>query len=119
MADSDLQIETHAGVTIAVLGEAYENLNEPVLLAASKHLLDLAQTIEPPVLLIDLSRTKFFGSSFLGTLFRTWRRLSSRGGRMAMCSPTEVCGEVLRVTQVDRLWTIYGERNDAVAALRS
>lgn len=117
MTESNLRIERDGNITIVVPGEEYENLNEHLLQAASKHLLDLAQTIDPPILLIDLRDTRFFGSSFLGTFFRTWRRLSARGGRLAMCSPQEVCADVLRVTQVDRLWPIYVERQDALAAL--
>ena len=119
MAESDLQQLTQDGVTVIVLGTAYDNLDETALEAASARLLEIAQSAEPPLVVVDMGRTQFFGSAFLGTLFRVWRRLSARDGKFAVCGVTGVCAEVLEVTQVNRLWTLYDTRDAAVEALAS
>lgn len=60
MNQSDIEVLEIDGVTIAVLGIEYDNLNEEQLTAASDKLLSLAKTIDPPHLVFDLSRTRFF-----------------------------------------------------------
>jgi anti-anti-sigma factor len=118
MATSDLEIVEQDGVTVVALGEEYDNLEELVLERASTRLLEIARSADRPVLLIDMARTKFFGSAFLGTLFRVWRRLSARNGRMAVCCATGVVAEVLDVTQANRLWTQYATREAAIEDLK-
>ncbi|MBI1311215.1 STAS domain-containing protein [bacterium] len=115
---SDLEVIDQDGVTVVVLGAEYDNLEESVLERASTHLLDIAKTAEPPLIVIDMGRTRFFGSAFLGTLFRVWRRLTARNGKMAVCCASGVVAEVLDVTQVSRLWAMHGTRAAAVQDLK-
>ncbi|HEV3021306.1 MAG TPA: STAS domain-containing protein, partial [Pirellulales bacterium] len=77
-------------------------------------LLGAVATAEPPALVVDLSRTRFIGSSFLGVLIRAWKRLRDRDGRMALCCVPANCTEVLRVSKLDSVWSIYPTRDDAV-----
>lgn len=118
MAKSDLEILKLDGVTVVVLGEQYDNLDEPALEAAACELLEVAKAADPPLIVIDMGRTKFFGSAFLGTLFRVWRRLTARKGKLCVCSATGPCAEVLEVTQVDRLWNLFKTREEAVESLK-
>lgn len=118
MAASDLEIIEQDGVTVVVLGAEYDNLEEMTLERASEHLLEIAQSAEPPLILIDMGRTKFFGSAFLGSLFRVWRRLTTRGGKMAVCGASGVVAEVLDVTQASRLWALHETREAAIQDLK-
>lgn len=119
MSQSNLELLKQGDITVIVLAEQYDNLDEPALEAASVELLKIAQTADPPLIVVDMSRTKFFGSAFLGTLFRVWRRLKTRKGKLAMCGATGTCADVLDVTQVNRLWNLYKTRDEAVASLKS
>lgn len=85
MTHSGIETLEVDGVTVAVLGIEHENLGGEKLTAASDLLLSLAKSIDPPRLLLDLSRTRFFGSGMLGVILRVWNRVSTRGGSMAMC----------------------------------
>ena len=113
-----LKITTEAGVIIALLGDEYDNLDIAELEAVSSVLLELAQSATPPQIVINMQHTKFFGSAFLGILFRLWRRISSRGGKMACCNATEVCAQVLEVTQVGKLWALCPSQEAAIAAVK-
>ncbi len=119
MSQSDLEILKQNGVTVVVLGEQYDNLDEPALQAAAAQLLETAQTADPPLIVIDMGQTKFFGSAFLGTLFRVWRRLTTREGNLCVCNASGPCADVLQVTQVDRLWNLFETREAAVESLNS
>lgn len=118
MSESDLEILKQDGVTVIVLGEQYDNLDEPALQAAATELLEIAQAADPPLIVVDMGRTKFFGSAFLGTLFRVWRRLTTRSGKLCVCGATGPCADVLQVTQVDRLWNLFETREAAVESLK-
>ena len=119
MSQSDLELMKRDDITVVVLGEQYDNLDEPALEAAATELLEIAQSADPPLIVVDMARTKFFGSAFLGTLFRVWRRLKTRKGKLAMSGATGPCADVLDVTQVNRLWNLYSTREEAVNSLKS
>lgn len=118
MTKSDLEVLKQDGVTVIVLGEQYDNLDEPSLEAAAAELLEFAKSAEPPLIVVDMARTRFFGSAFLGTLFRVWRRLTARNGKLCVCNATGPCADVLEVTQVDRLWNLFDTRAAAVESLK-
>jgi anti-anti-sigma factor len=106
------------GVTVISLGPDYENLDESLLDTLKETVLQAAQTSDPPLVVLDLSHTKFFGSAFIEVLFRLWNRLNAReGGRFAISGLTPYCAEVLEITRLDQLWPIYSNRDEAVSAL--
>ena len=94
----------------------YENLNEEKLAAAFDLLLSLAKSADPPRLLRDLSRPRFFGPGMLGIIFRGWNRVSTRGVRWPCAVLTASC-DVLKVTKVERLWTLYDTQDDGIKGL--
>lgn len=118
MTTSNVQFLIEDGVHVAVLGTEYDNLDTPSIENAAKQLLELAQAANPPLVVIDMAATKFFGSAFLGVLFRMWRRLTARGGRLVTCNATGICAQVLSVTQVDKLWLLCNSRASAVRSIK-
>ena len=110
---------TKAGeVTVIVFGSDYENLDEQCLDEVRELILETAETADPPQMLLDLSHTSFFGSSFVEVLFRVWNRMNSKdNGKFGICGLTPYCKEVLEITHLDRIWGIYESREDALAGL--
>lgn len=119
-ADYPPEIVKEGQVTIVALGPEYENLDEPRLDALTDVLLQVAETASPPIVLLDLSHTSFFGSAFIEVIFRMWNRLNHReGGKFSICGLSEYCTEVLEVTHLDQLWETYANREEAIRALNS
>ena len=113
-------ISTQNGITIISLGPEYENLDEPGLEGLKDMVLDVARSADPPLVILDLSHTKFFGSAFIEILFRTWNRLKGRdGGLLCISGLTPYCKEVIEVTHLNELWKIFDTLEEAVAALKS
>ena len=104
-ADYPPEIVKEGQVTVVALGPEYENLDEPRLDALTDVLLQVAETASPPIVVLDLSHTSFFGSAFIEVIFRMWNRLS------------EYCTEVLEVTHLDQLWETFDTRDAAIKAL--
>jgi anti-sigma B factor antagonist len=112
-------ISTQNGITIISLGPEYENLDEPGLEGLKDTVLDVARSANPPLVILDLSHTKFFGSAFIEILFRTWNRLKERdGGQLCISGLTPYCKEVIEVTHLNELWKIFDNLEEAVAALK-
>lgn len=106
------------GVTIIALGPEYENLDEAILDELRKVILDAVANANPPLVVLDLSHTKFFGSAFIEILFRAWNRIEQQNGEFCLCGLTTYCAEVIDVTHLNRLWSIYDNREEAVEALK-
>ncbi len=112
------QITTQNGVTIVSLGEEYENLDERVLEELRDVILKVVDEADPPRVILDLSHTKFFGSSFIELIFRSWNRVHAKpGGKFVLSGLTEYCREVIEVTHLDKLWELYDDIPSALAAL--
>lgn len=107
------------GVTIIGLGPDYENLDDAVLDDLRKLILNAVDDADPPLVVLDLSHTKFFGSAFIEVLFRAWNRIVKQEGEFCLSGLTPYCAEVIDVTHLNRLWSIYKNRDEAVAALKA
>lgn len=118
MSDNSLRVEKRGDVTCIILGEAFQNLDEQMLDGIRSRLLSESSAATPPKVVIDLSHTAFFGSSFIEVLFRIWNRLNAApGGKFGIAGLTPYCLEVLQVTHLDRLWSLYPNLDEAVRGL--
>jgi anti-sigma B factor antagonist len=119
MADIAPTIEIRENVTCICLGSKFENLDEQILEAIRSVVLETAAAADPPLVVIDMQYTRFFGSSFIEVLFRIWNRVNSLpGGRFSISSLSPYCREVLEVTHLDKLWELHSSLDEAVAALK-
>ncbi len=105
------------GVTVFQFGPGPHTFHEAQMAEVTEPMLS-ACLAEPPLVVVDLSEVEFFGSSFIELLFRMWKRLNERNGRFVLAGVSPYCGEVLAVTNLDKLWQSYGSRDEAVAALK-
>ena|SRR5579871_2767554 len=117
-ASTTPEISNRDGVTVIGLGVEYENLDEHLLDKLREVMLEVARTADPPLVVLDLSNTKFFGSAFIEILFGLASCLQAREGQFALCGLTPYCREVLTITHLDSLWPIFPKREEAVSALR-
>lgn len=107
------------GVTVITLGSEYENLQETELETLKGALLETVERADPPLIVLDLSHLRYFGSALIESLFRAWNHLKSRpGGRLALCGLTSYCREVVEITHLDQLWSIFETRDQAVHSMK-
>jgi len=118
MADEEqIQISSEQGVAIVRLGPELDSLYESELVNL-KRLRDLADTAEPPLMLVDLSNTKYFGSAFIGFLIAIANRLKERGnGQLGLCNLAPFARMALEKTRSDTILGIFDTSDEAIAAL--
>ncbi len=112
-----IDVELQGPVTVCVLDKAYDSLDTAQVDEFNLRLCEAVDQADHPLFVIDLSHTSFIGSSFLEVLFRVWKRLQQRNGRMVLCGLSDFCREVLHTTRLDTLWNSFDMRQDAVEAL--
>lgn len=116
---SGLQIFVEGGVTVISFGKDYAAIDEQKLDAIRAQLLAVTeQGTLPKAVVIDLSHTTFFGSSFIEVLFRIWKRVNGAGGKFALAGLAGYCLEILTVTHLDTLWKNFPTRAAAIAAVK-
>jgi len=112
------EIHKCGDVTVITFGPQFETLDEFTLDQIRDFVLEAAKAADPPRVVIDLSHTKFFGSSFIEVLFRVWNRVNGAHGKFALAGLTSYCREVLEVTHLDKLWPMLPTEAEAVAAIQ-
>jgi anti-anti-sigma factor len=113
------QVERRNDVTVIHLDPAYEALDHSKFEAAQKLLLGHAETVEPPLVVLDLSQTAYMGSAFIEVMFRTWKRIAERDGKLVLSGVQPLCQEVLHTTRLDSVVQSYASIDDAVRGLRA
>jgi anti-anti-sigma factor len=67
---------------------------------------------------LDFAKTDYYGSTALGLFLKLWKRVKMQQGRMAFCNVSDHEQEILRITNLDRLWPICPTRREALQAVR-
>ncbi len=111
------EVRKRGDVTVISFGPQFESLDEFTLDQIRDFVLEAAKAADPPKVVIDLSYTKFFGSSFIEVLFRVWNRVNGAGGKFALAGLTSYCREVLEITHLDKLWPMLPNADEAVSAV--
>lgn len=96
------------------------SLHEPEIVHETDDLLEFINKPgdAPPNLVIDLALGDYLGTAMLGAVVKLWKRVSQRGGRLALCNVSENVIQVLRVTKLHTIWPIYTTRDQALAAIQ-
>jgi anti-sigma B factor antagonist len=68
---------------------------------------------------IDFSDTTFIDSTTLGVLVGGVKRLRTNGGQLSLVCSDRNITKIFEITGLDRVFTIYGSREEAVSELRS
>ncbi len=111
---ADLRQDTFVITAIGDLGSLHLQIEQEM-----GDLLAYIQEHNVQCLLFDFKNVSMFGTIMLGAMVRIWKKISQRGGRMALCDVSEECKEILRFTKLHTLWPIYPSFDDAWKALHS
>lgn len=105
------------GVTIVRPGADYSNLFES-LLDRLAIVQDLAASVNPPRLLMDMQHVRFIGSAFLGRMVQACKTLSARdGGQLGLCNLSAFCSAAFSTAKLDSMIPQFKTLDDAVLAM--
>jgi anti-sigma B factor antagonist len=82
------------------------HLDENTTHAVKDRLFEVADTMEPDELHLDLGRVQWLTSVALGMVISLHRRLDQADKRLVLCNVRDGVGELLRLTRLDTLLDI-------------
>ena len=110
------EIVRERSITIVRLGEDYASLYEN-LLGNLSSIDQLAATVTPPRLVIDMQCVKFIGSAFIGRMVVLHKTVTARdSGRFALCDLSSFCRTAMLSTNLHELIEIFESVDEAVEA---
>jgi anti-sigma B factor antagonist len=68
-------------------------------------------------IVIDFHKTDYYGSTALSFFVKLWKRVRAREGKMVFCNVSAHEFEILELTKLDTLWSMYGSREEALRAV--
>jgi anti-sigma B factor antagonist len=71
-----------------------------------------------PKVVVDLNEVDYIDSGGLGILVGLWVSAGNKGGELKLVSPTQRIKELLRRTSLAKIFRVYGNNDEAVAAFR-
>jgi anti-sigma B factor antagonist len=88
--------------------------DEPTVREVSDQLFAyLPRDGKPIGLIVDMSNVEMISSAMLGKIILLLRRIESTGGRLCLCGLRPVVQDVLRTTNLDRLFQVARDRREA------
>lgn len=117
--DELVTIERHGDVTIMIPSPALEEMDPGLVERAADVMLAPMRNDSMSLLVIDLGRVDYFGSTFLSVLLRCWKQAQGKGGMMVLAGVSNRARELLRVTSLDMVWPIYDSRREAIETLEA
>jgi anti-anti-sigma factor len=118
-SEEHVTIERHGDVTILVPAPSLEAVDPGLVEQAAALMLAPLRNDSMPLIVVDLSKIDFFGSTFLSVLLRCWKQAQAKGGLMVVSGVSSRARELLRVTSLDMVWPIYDSRREAIEALEA
>lgn len=102
-----VQIEARAGLTICRINGELDAFTAPLVREA------LADAVDAPSLIIDLSQVRFLDSAGLGVLVGTVRRVRELGGQAILCEASRAVSRALTTVGMPRIVDIVSSVGDA------
>ena len=112
-----VNITNNRDVTVFQLRGDYGSLNNDPIHRIGDELSQHVSTADKPRVVLDLSRTRYFGVDFVNVIEQISDKVAQRSGRMALCGLTPFCAEVVKCARLDQQLTSHATRDQAVAAV--
>jgi anti-sigma B factor antagonist len=110
----EARIETIENITIARIEADYLDAGN-----AKEFKRDIMPMLEgKSCVILDMSRLKFIDSSGIGAIVSCLRQLNSSGGDLKLSGMLKSVRELSKLMNLHRLFDIYADKNEAIAAFQ-
>ena len=115
MPDCDLfELARQDGISVVTLVNP-ELMNRLMVTELGDALISFVEAEEPEKLLVDFKNVTYCSSEVIGSLIRTWKRVTPGGGVMKLCGMNNGIRDLFRLTRLDQgLFEIYDTTATAI-----
>ncbi len=111
----DIKITSEDSVAVVAFKTASISDVEGIA-TASKNIKDFVDENQPIRLIFDFSRVKFFSSLVLGVLLEIRSKLASYNGEVVISAINPQLHKVFEITNLDKIFTFFPDKEAAVRA---
>ena len=111
------RIEWHDNTVVVTPSSSIESLTWDLVERAADIIMEPLNDQQAPMVVVDLSNVRYFGSVFLAMLLRCHKFVKRKSGELVLCGANDPALELLRITALDTIWAIYDNRQEAMEAL--
>ena len=104
-------------LALVELGRSYPSSDRRAVQQIGRQMLRLLDDPSMGALVVDLTKTEFFGAALLGVLLRVTREAQETGREVVLCGVGEHAANLLRLTRLDKVWQLYPTRRSALREL--
>jgi len=116
-AQESFQIERHGEIAVVTPTGKVEEMHETLIEQAAKMVVQSLREDPPAGIVVDLSQVNYFGSVFVSFLLRCHSLAKKNGTEIVLAGASEPARELLHLLDLETLWAIYDNRQEALAAL--
>ena len=116
-AGRHVQLEQEGETLIVSPLFTFGRFAEGDLVAEWNRILHTIDGEEVKHVVVDLGLIPYFGSTLLDWMVQMWKRVQGKGGTLAVCNASQVGREVLAIACFDKLWGIFGSREEALNSI--
>ncbi len=109
-----IDIEDMNGVIVATLLEK-KILDEPNIESLGRELFALVDTEGRRKIVLDFHLVEYLSSAALGKLITMHKKVTTSGGRMALCNIQKDILDVFKITRLDKVLTLCTSLDDALS----
>lgn len=91
----------------------HDILEEASIVQIGKEISQLISRMSNPKVLINFEQVEHLSSSALGALITVNNKIKRKGGQLRLSNINKQIYEVFLITQLDKLFKIYGDVNEA------
>ena len=113
MAELQINSQVIAGIPVVTLGGELDSYSAVRVSQVLATLID----VHAPLVLIDVVDLEYIDSAGLGVLVSALKQVGDRAGTLALIGPNADVRRILRITGLDRLFTIYGNEAEALSEM--
>jgi anti-anti-sigma factor len=119
MPQTVFEIETSDGVLIVTPRGDAVGFREADVNHGVNSVLEQIAGLTPPLVVVDLGSSGYFGSVIIGALAAFAERARDAGGAFAVCHVSDQMRGVLKVMRLDQSWRICDTRPQAIQAVQN
>jgi len=99
--------------TVNLRESDYEGIEE-----GARDIFELLDSSPFRNIVLDFSRTDFYGSTALGFFLKLWKRARKQDGQLVFCNLSDYEREIMQIARLDQLWSICSSRSEALQAVQ-
>lgn len=115
--DQSFRIERHGEIAVVTPSAKVEEMHETLIEQAARLVVQSLREDPPAGIVVDLSQVNYFGSVFVSFLLRCHALAKKSGSEIVLAGASEPARELLHLLDLETLWALYDDRQEAIAAL--